>query len=63
MTEQIIRKLRRKLEDIHHKIHSRGKPCTCRGDSFLGDIYQWDYYCPYHNWYARQCGEEYPYID
>lgn len=25
--------------------------CTCYGDEFLGDIYCFDYDCPYHNWY------------
>lgn len=24
--------------------------CTCDGDDFLGDIYRFDPYCPYHNW-------------
>jgi|APSaa5957512535_1039671.scaffolds.fasta_scaffold152079_1 hypothetical protein len=44
-------------------LQRRGFKCTCRGDEFLGDIYAWDRLCPYHNWYARKCGEEYPYND
>lgn len=45
------------------RLEAYGHKCTCRGDSFLGDIYEWNPLCDYHNWHARKCGEEYPYVD
>lgn len=65
-TSIILRKLEWKLGifgRLWFKLEAHGRICTCRGDEFLGDIYEWDRLCPYHNWYARKMGDEYPYND